>query len=614
MDVSKKRKRSKSQHTHVKICNVCGSKGFLNALVYCSQCSDTMVHQYCVGISPGNFDDSSNWVCECCRVVTEPESCTCHVSASASNERNPECCIVHVEALAKKITCKENPEHEETRSCSQIAEEVLNTTSISLDYREENETSISSFMEYPETPIYGMVLVVSPSGKIIIPRSSDICDEINSQYAGDIAICRFLTYGEELEAQFSSFMEYPEEIGGELVLLVKPAGEIFIEYGSSFHNDSHLHNMVSKGNLGYKETRSCYQIDEEVLSTAPISVDFSLYDRKEYERPDSSFMVNPESLICGLVLVASASGKLIIYKSSDMRGKFNSPKAEDGATCFLTYGDELETQASSFMEYPKEISRELVLLVKPTGEIICSEIKADSFVGTLVPRPVTPDSLPVEVIDRCGDFGYDCRMEDVEPICVLCKETDVWSSYASDGYSKTDMQGGVVFESMFNASDSMEGIIQQSDEDLEAEGSKWKHGMGDKKTTPSSFLIYGYIPPIRPECKRPRSKRYKTSSLPTKEIDDICRVTDLPGTVSGYKQGTKRRKTMVIQSLALCGHVPPLQPGCRRVRSKRWKEKRTETEGELAILNRDEEHSRLADGVDDASVRNTGERVCIVNG
>ncbi|XP_074308552.1 uncharacterized protein LOC141643331 isoform X2 [Silene latifolia] len=102
-------------------------------------------------------------------------------------------------------------------------------------------------------------------------------------------------------------------------------------------------------------------------------------------------------------------------------------------------------------------------------------------------------------------------------------------------------------------------------------GSKSKHGMDDKKTRSSFSISCGYIPPIRPECKRPRSKRYKTSSLPGTEIDDICRVTDLPGTVSGYKQGTKRRKTMVIRSLALCGRVPPLQPGCRRVRSKRWK-------------------------------------------
>ncbi|KAL9227293.1 hypothetical protein vseg_002999 [Gypsophila vaccaria] len=234
MVLFEKEKRSQSKKMWAKVCNVCGDRGFSNALIYCSQCSDTTGHQYCVGIPPGSIDDINSWVCEYCSLVVKPESCTGTTFASASSEWNPENCIVHAEATTKSkneiivipdqpahvgtlypLTCKENSENEKTRSCSQIANGIEKTGSIFMGYPEcmsgepvmlvkpsleiTSYFGITSFMGYLESIMFRVVFMVSPSGKIIIYRRKTFCDNLDAQNARDSAYGHPLKFVEEAD-------------------------------------------------------------------------------------------------------------------------------------------------------------------------------------------------------------------------------------------------------------------------------------------------------------------------------------------------------------------------------------------------------------------------------
>ncbi|KMT18019.1 hypothetical protein BVRB_2g032130 [Beta vulgaris subsp. vulgaris] len=198
------------QQTQVEVCDVCGDNGFSNALIYCSTCSDTAVHQYCLGISPGSIDDTYNWFCEyCCpsmefeHLDTSGATCIrteeCFEELAVPLELQSEQCLLNgiivdeVEPLCTLLPLLPHgsSEHMETHDQCQIAEvnSRMATTIIthSANHREEHEPSVSSFMESPKEIMSGLVLLASASGKIIIFGSMSIstvnitgsCNEMN---------------------------------------------------------------------------------------------------------------------------------------------------------------------------------------------------------------------------------------------------------------------------------------------------------------------------------------------------------------------------------------------------------------------------------------------------
>ncbi|XP_048499766.1 uncharacterized protein LOC104895373 [Beta vulgaris subsp. vulgaris] len=71
-----RRRNGRKKVTQVIVCCICGDRGFLNALIDCSQCSSMAAHQYCLGIPPGSIiAHTKTWSCDYCFAPTESKSC-----------------------------------------------------------------------------------------------------------------------------------------------------------------------------------------------------------------------------------------------------------------------------------------------------------------------------------------------------------------------------------------------------------------------------------------------------------------------------------------------------------------------------------------------------------
>ncbi|CAO2836816.1 unnamed protein product [Amaranthus hypochondriacus] len=135
----------------IEICYICGHKGFSNALLDCSKCSASSVHQYCLGIAPGSIDHTFNWVCESCSTPTEGGS----EIAALPEEPEPLCMLLPAQYHGSST-------REKTSNLSQ-----------------KHEPSISSFMEHPDSIMQGLVLLVNPSGEVFVDEENSFSDILN---------------------------------------------------------------------------------------------------------------------------------------------------------------------------------------------------------------------------------------------------------------------------------------------------------------------------------------------------------------------------------------------------------------------------------------------------
>lgn len=271
------------EHSQVEVCNYCGDRGFSNALINCSECCETLVHQYCLGIPPGSIDDSFNWLCEfcCARMEYKPCSsaksvCTSTKGKGKTKKRNrerapsvPQSEIPILGSVSKRIR-KERTEDQSLSGTTKVAigncsnSEDDQITESLLDHKmdcssscmvyhdgnvddtpdDEGESAIIPVVNQPEP-----LLMVLP---VEYHQSSE--EEGKTKYGSQLLDC----WGEP-EGALSSLMENPEELMRGMVLLVSPSGEVFIHENSGLcDEDSGIVLLVKpSGGVFHEESSLC---------------------------------------------------------------------------------------------------------------------------------------------------------------------------------------------------------------------------------------------------------------------------------------------------------------------------------------------------------------------
>lgn len=230
-----------SQKTKMKVCYMCGDRGFSNALLYCSVCPNTAAHQYCLGITPGSINDGFSWECEHCCMPTESQPRTSMKPGSASTKRSEETCAEDMKEVEfkmrninslypksfvhKRKRTKRNRKRERSGSNCKRNNKVIMRKDCYTNTKANDNMEIVPTEEQPEP-----LLVLLP---IEYQGSSEHADTSYGSLR-TVSASTSLDSEEESEEPVSSLMECPEEIMRDLVLLVSPSGEIHIEPVSLF--------------------------------------------------------------------------------------------------------------------------------------------------------------------------------------------------------------------------------------------------------------------------------------------------------------------------------------------------------------------------------------------
>lgn len=287
----------KEEQSQVEVCNFCGDRGFTNALINCSECCETLVHQYCLGIPPGSIDDNFNWICEFCCAEKESELHLSMTSVGASTkgkrkkrERSPsipqserpltlgsKCKRIRKEktedqslssSTTKVAICKSS-NSEDDMNISSLVEHKMDCSSSCKVYCDDSTDEMpldyggSSIILVEEQPV--PLLTLRPIGN---NGSLEKAEKIECGSNNNLLDC-----WEESEGGISSLMEEPEEIMRGIVLLVSPSGEIFIHEDSVYcDEDLGLYELAldsafptfgkmvdENGQIG--ETRSFWETD-----------------------------------------------------------------------------------------------------------------------------------------------------------------------------------------------------------------------------------------------------------------------------------------------------------------------------------------------------------------
>ncbi|KAL2940115.1 E3 ubiquitin-protein ligase Jade-2 [Bienertia sinuspersici] len=252
----KNKRKKRMESSQVEVCDVCGHIGFINALMYCTACSHTVVHQYCMGIPPGSIDDTYNWLCEYCSLSMKSE----HQNSS-------------FEESCKELALAHEPEPEQYKSATMFVEDKLEPLCIlpPLLYQEcsEHQCVITEIMPNTSSTFISHPLTSKEKHEpaSFIHRNSRSCDGSHSQVAEGISVNVSLSLDypfndrEESEASVSSLMEFPKEIMSGLVLLVSLSGKVFIQSGINFCSCL-CPSIISM-------TNSCNAINSEKLVKEP---------------------------------------------------------------------------------------------------------------------------------------------------------------------------------------------------------------------------------------------------------------------------------------------------------------------------------------------------------
>lgn len=254
------RSHGNEEHSQVEVCNFCGDRGFSNALINCSECCETLVHQYCLGIPPGSIDDSFNWLCEFCCGRMESEPCSSAKSVCASTkgkgktkkrirERAPSVLQSEIPVLgsvSKRIR-KERTEDQSLSGTTKVAigncsnseddqimdsrvDHKMDCSSSCMVYRDDNVDDTPDD-EDPfisgESAIIPVVDQPEPLLMVLPVEHHQSSEEEKTKDGYHLLDCRG-----KPEGALSSLMENPEELMSGMVLLVSPSGEVFIRENS----------------------------------------------------------------------------------------------------------------------------------------------------------------------------------------------------------------------------------------------------------------------------------------------------------------------------------------------------------------------------------------------
>ncbi|KAH9602861.1 hypothetical protein KSS87_004383 [Heliosperma pusillum] len=176
------------------------------------------------------------------------------------------------------------------------------------------------------------------------------------QHSGETLIPTTDSYKEVI---LSPLMEHPDEIPRGLVLIVSSSGEITIR--------ELLEKPLPKSFPGILEGEKSNQFQHSGETLIPMTDSYK-------EVILSPLMEHPEEIARGLVLIVSSSGEITIHESC--KPEFY----HIGESVYEDDENEQRFSIEDIIEHPEAISRGLVLIVNPSGEITTDESrKLDLF-------------------------------------------------------------------------------------------------------------------------------------------------------------------------------------------------------------------------------------------